>query len=300
MKTLRKWIRNLLGFSGREINGFLILLPLMLVIVVAMPMYKMWITSRVDDFSAEARILDSLVAVWENHTREDPVAAPAREFFMFDPNLATEADLRRLGFTVSLSKRIANYRQKGGHFRVKSDLLKIYGVDSTFYRQLRAYINLPERIKRVVPERKRTRTTTPPRAFVRTKFDLNTADTSALKSVYGIGTVLASRIVKFRDRLGGFVTEAQVREVYGLDTAAVRRLLEVAFVAEDFVPLKINVNQADQAQLEGHPYISKGLARAIVTYRFQHGPYASLSDLGKLAQFDAETIARALPYLTTD
>lgn len=302
MKTLRKWIRDLFGFSGREVNGFLILLPLMLILVVAMPMYTSWKSRRTDDFSREVRVLDSLLAFWEKERSDETPMVPAREFFTFDPNLASEDDLRRLGFTVTLAKRIASYRQKGGQFRVKSDLLKIYGVDSTFYEQLRAYIRLPDKIdyKRREAKTTTTATATNARSATRTQFDLNTADTTILKSVYGIGPVLASRIVRFRERLGGFVRPEQLREVYGLDSATVARILEVAFITGDFMPTKININHAGEEELARHPYISKSMARAIVTYRFQHGTFGSPEELLNFPQIKAENAARAMPYLTTE
>lgn len=300
MKTLRKWIRDLFGFSGREVNGFLILLPLMLILVVAMPMYTSWNSRRTDDFSQEVRVLDSLLAFWEKERREEVPIVPAREFFTFDPNRASEDDLRRLGFTVTLAKRIASYRQKGGQFRVKSDLLKIYGVDSTFYEQLRAYIRLPDKIDHKRRKTKTTTTATNARSATRTHFDLNTADTTILKSVYGIGPVLASRIVRFRERLGGFVSPEQLGEVYGLDSATVTRILDVAFITSDFMPTKININHAGEEELARHPYISKSMARAIVTYRFQHGTFGSPAELLNFPQLKAENAARAMPYLTTD
>lgn len=297
MKTLRTWIRNLFGFSGREVNGFLILLPLMLVMIMSEPVYRSWIRHRPRDFSEDVRVLDSLVALWNPSQSIDSTEAPrAQEFFTFDPNAATVEEFVRLGFPEVLSNRIANYRQKGGQFRVKSDLLKIYGVDSAFYRQLRPYIALPESIERAPQQNARVNV----RALSPTPFDLNEADTTTLKSVFGIGSVLANRIVKFRDRLGGFVREEQVTEVYGLDSATAMRLRDVGFIAEDFVPTKILLNEADERRLALHPYLSRSEARAIVGYRFQHGPFNSVDELRKLQQLDSTKIERIRPYILID
>ena len=68
-----------------------------------------------------------------------------QELFHFDPNNAPAKDLLMLGFSQNLATRITRYREKGGKFKTKSDLLKIYGVDSTFYQRLYPFISLPER-----------------------------------------------------------------------------------------------------------------------------------------------------------
>ena len=52
---------------------------------------------------------------------------------------------------------------------------------------------------------------------VGTVVELNTADTTILKKVPGIGSTFARRIIKYRELLGGFFTVEQLREVYGLD-----------------------------------------------------------------------------------
>jgi competence protein ComEA len=298
MNTLRKWIRNAFGFSGREVNGFVILLPLALVIVLAQPLYRLWLVDRHQDFVQERKVLDSVIALWGNEATDTAkISTPV--LFAFDPNKASVKELRALGFSEILSSRIASYRQKGGLFRVKPDLLKIYGLDSTFYLRVYTYISLPEKNERKFEHRdsilKKHR-----KPNVPSLFDLNLADTAQLKSVYGIGPVLALRIVRFREKLGGFVKREQLNEVYGLDTAVVKRLFKVAFIASDFIPKKINMNVADEKDLSAHPYIKKSMAGAIIAYRFQHGNFTRVEDLHKLSLLKPEDIDKILPYLTVN
>jgi competence protein ComEA len=304
MNAIRKWVRNVFGFSGREVNGFIILLPLMLFIIMAQPVYHWWMSDRIRDFSEDQKILDSLVSQWEQrqNNADDQVSAKKESvvLFAFDPNKVTIKELETLGFSKILSTRIANYRAKGGLFRVKPDLLKIYGLDSTFYSKLYAYIRLPERRDPGVAKKE-----TNFRSEIRSRggndllasFDINKADTSQLKSVYGIGPALAARILKFRDGLGGFIKREQVNEVYGLDSTVVERLLKVAFITNDFVPRKINMNVANEKEFSAHPYIKKAMANAIIAYRFQHGNFDRVEDLRKIAMIKPEDIDRILPYL---
>lgn len=47
--------------------------------------------------------------------------------------------------------------------------------------------------------------------------ELNTADTTSLKTVRGIGSVFANRIVKYRKLIGGFHSKEELLKVYGID-----------------------------------------------------------------------------------
>ena len=299
MNSVRKWIRDLFGFSGTEINGFVILIPLMLLFVFSEPVYRQWVAGRGGTADRDAAKLDSILAFWGRLDKE-PVPAMKPVFFDFDPNTASVGDLRRLGLTEISANRIAAYRSKGGVFKIKSDLMKIYGLDSTLYKQLYDYIRLPTRI---FPVSGRDRISSAPesrpwkRKNVNPTFDINTADTLQLESVYGIGPVLAARIIKFRNALGGFVSPEQLYEVYGLDSLVVKELVKNCFVKDDFSPEKININTADEKILSAHPYIRFKLARIIVSFRFQHGDFMEVNDIKKLSAVKTDELERLLPYL---
>lgn len=294
MEVIRKWIRDVFGFSGKEINGFLILLPSMLILIASEPVYRMWMAGRTDDFTAEKKYLDSLEQLWTTAPTADSVVKTT--LFAFDPNKVSENDMLKLGFSEILATRIANYRQKGGQFRLRRDMLKIYGIDSSFYQRLYPYILLSESKERAIEEQL-GKTTTQSQKNPLAPFDLNQADTTALKSVYGIGSKLANRIIRFRDRLGGFVKQEQVKEVYGLNSTVTAQLFNVAFIAEDFTPRKINLNTADETEFSGHPYIKKSVAKAIVVYRFQHGKFSDIEQLKNLTLIGAEEMEKIRPYL---
>lgn len=243
--------------------------------------------------------LDSLIAGWE---AEAPAARapatfatheiPRRERFAFNPNHTGADSLRRLGIPAYLARRIIHYREKGGRFRVKRDLLRIYGFDSLLYETLSPLIGLPEK---AVAQNYFGTTVRPKKEVLH--LDLNTADTAQLKRIYGIGAVLSQRIVKYREGLGGFVGNHQLYEVYGLDSAVVKRLLEVSYIADEFQPRKLNVNTIDERGLSVHPYLSGSVARAIVAYRFQHGEFRAADDLRNIPILKEAIIRKIEPYL---
>jgi competence protein ComEA len=145
-------------------------------------------------------------------------------------------------------------------------------------------------------KKKPARQVKPPRE----KFDLNLADTSQLKTIYGIGPIIARRIVMYRASLGGFVSTDQLYEVWGLDSAVVGRLTAKSVIATDFTPNKLAINRCSEQELARHPYLRTKLARAIVNYRFQHGNFASIDDLAKIGIMEEKVFLRIKRYITLD
>ncbi len=139
-------------------------------------------------------------------------------YFNFDPNTVSKEELISLGFSDKLSQTLINFRNKGGEFREKEDLQKVYGMSEALYDKLEDYIVIPEqntpkkfqadrRSTKQVPTYQRDTAYTPPpqpkkiEAFV-TTMSLNEADSLSLTSVRGIGPALSSRIIKYKGVYG--------------------------------------------------------------------------------------------------
>jgi competence protein ComEA len=300
MLKLRHWIKSFFGFPRSHVNGFIILLIVTTLMLFSEPIWHRWTANRQTDGQADKKMLDSLVALWNSGNDKANADSVRASLFQFNPNTVREEELFTLGFSQKLATRIVRYREKGGKFRIKSDLLKIYGVDSAFYDRVYPFISLPSRIEisRSVEKKSETKDVSGVKKIFE-KFDLNNADTSQLKKIYGIGEKLSLRILKYRDRLGGFVSWGQLAEVYGLDSLVIKRLIESATIQEDFKPTKININTASQKQLSSHPYLTR-VAKAIVSYRFQHGNFENVKDIQKVSVIDEKSIRRIIPYLTVN
>ncbi len=296
--NLRKLVRNFFGFSKAETNGLLVLIPLLLLILFSEPIYRTWWGGDTSFQPSDQQLLDSLVLHWkqEQNLSSDLEKNQQRTLFAFNPNNTSKDQLMQLGFSASLASRITNYIEKGGKFRVKKDLLKIYGMDSLLYQDLLPFMLLPEQITKEKKELIYTKTEKPTKNAV-ILFDVNTADTAQLKTIYGIGEKLSLRIVKYRESLGGFIGKEQLQEIFGLDSAVVSRLMKKSFIAENFQPDQLNLNQATEEELDRHPYLTKKEAKAIITYRFQHGAFSSVEDLKKIQLLPASTITKIKPYV---
>jgi competence protein ComEA len=298
MYRFYRFMFGLVGFSRSQTNGFLLFLPLVLLVIFSEPVFRLYQSGKREDFTSDIRRLDSLVALLEKHkpsvTRGDS-ARPAH-VVAFNPNTAPAEIMLKAGLEKGLVQRIINFRKKGGDFRIKRDLLKIYGMDSSQYLALEKFILLPEQLNNKIlsnsGEIRKARG-----APIMEMKDVNTADTASLRKIRGIGEKLSLRILKYRDALGGFVSLRQLAEVYRLDTTVVRSIGENFFISKDFVPAQLNINSAGRQELSTHPYISSTAANAIVAYRFQHGEFKTIEDLRKIPAIDSIMFRKLVPYL---
>lgn len=129
------------------------------------------------------------------------------------------------------------------------------------------------------------------------KIELNSADSLLLKSLPGIGNVLSSRIVRYRNLLGGFVTVNQLEEVYGIDSLLVASLGPLLFTDTTLVRA-IDVNRAGYGDLLRHPYISEIEASRIINYRNRAGVIESIYELPMNRIIEPVRFRRVIPYLT--
>jgi competence protein ComEA len=296
MYPLYRFLYNLFGFSRSQSNGFLVLLPLVTLFLFSEPVYRRLVTAP-PVHQAEIARLDSLASLWDKGVASSDEPRPA-QLFSFDPNHATEHELQLLGFSQPVAARIIRYRLKGGRFRVKHDLLKITGVDSSHIRGLMPYVALPESI---LPNTARSKPSTSGTVLpgVKPRSDINEADSTMLISVKGIGSRLSSRILRYRQALGGFYSMDQLYEVYLLDSVVVSRMKASFFVSDDPPLRRLNINSAGQQELAVHPYLKTRGAAAIVTYRLNHGKFESVEDLVKIQALDSAGVRKLKPYLKT-
>lgn len=166
------------------------------------------------------------------------------ESFRFNPNTVSVEDLQRLGFSQRQAQAIDNYRQKGGRFRRPGDFAKSYVVSDSIYSRLEQYIDIP-------------------------MLDINTADSTALLDLPGIGPWFAGRIVAYRRSLRGFSTKEQLMEIKNFDREKYDGLSDLITLSS---PEPYPLWSLPEEDLARHPYISKPEAHSIVLYRKHHAP----------------------------
>ena len=129
--------------------------------------------------------------------------------------------------------------------------------------------------------------------------NINRADTSELKKIPGIGSVYANRIVKYRQRLGGYYSVEQIREVYGIDDEQFAHISQWMKTEKDSLE-QLPVNRASLEQLKSHPYINFYQAKAMVELRKRKGRLNDLWDLKLLEEFSPDDLERLQHYLSVE
>lgn len=302
LKNLQKYF----GISRSEANGMVVLMLLMILLLITPLLYRNYVTRGYQNYEKDLALLDSLVAIYwpvdEDNAKEEVSNDPAP--VTFDPNKAGFVQMIRMGFDSVLARRIIRYRAKGGVFYRPEDLLKIYGFPEALYNRIRSDI-------RMVPDVDTLDAGSvdpgPERDFYGrnndlgkdSKFqaiDLNEADTTQLIRIKGIGPVFSSRIIKYRNLLGGYVMTEQLSEVYGLTAETLLNLREHVFVDSLFIPEKIRINFSEWIDLVKHPYINSEFANRILRKRSMEGPYKDGRDFVDRLEIPDSIQVKLLPY----
>ena len=136
--------------------------------------------------------------VIRRESQHSPVVESVREAtrhvesFRFNPNTIDREGLIRLGFSPKQAQAILNYRAKGGHFNVKEDFARSFVVADSVYRRLEPYIDIP-------------------------LLDINRADSAAFDALPGIGPYFASKMVSYRESIGGYRRIEQLMDIERFD-----------------------------------------------------------------------------------
>lgn len=126
--------------------------------------------------------------------------------------------------------------------------------------------------------------------------ELGAVDSASLEQLPGIGPVLSVRIIKYRDKLGGFYDKSQLKEVYGLSDSVFEKITPYLKLDQSILQ-KIEINQVAETQLAKHPYVQWKLAKQLIRYRENHGPFKTINDLYSLWGIDSLRIKKLTPYL---
>jgi DNA uptake protein ComE-like DNA-binding protein len=308
-------VRDYFVFSKRERRGIVILMILIL-IVFLLPEF---IPSPpvVMDKKRAAEIQEQIASLYKkdtgshnqkfvkkNYTTNYDSTHHSNELgklFTFDPNTLSEDGWKKLGISERTIRTIKKYISKGGRFRQPEDLGKIYGIREDQYKRLMPYVRvkIPEEQNPSNEQRSNAHAYRKTEKIAPSVIDLNTADTTQLISLPGIGSKLANRIINFRDRLGGFHSIDQVKQTYGLADSTYQKIK--MFLKCDASKIqKINLNTVDLASLKNHPYIKWNLANAIINYRQQHGNYKSVDDLLRIDIISKEVFEKCHSYFIVE
>jgi competence protein ComEA len=299
---MKQLIREYFTFNKREKNGIFVLVCIILVLLLCIRFSENFSTHEVVDFSKFEKQLQALNPSKEQKEKSNyipgkkefastnpPVTQAA--YFNFDPNQLPESDWKKLGLSNKQIRSIKNYESKGGTFRTKEDIKKMYTISASLYAVLEPYIQIAEK-QTTIPAEKLAHTFRTSELKI---VEINSADSLQLSTVRGIGPFYAKMIIRYRNLLGGFYTKQQLLEVWKLDKEKYDAI-EKYIVVDTSNINKININTCTSKELK-HPYINWKTVNGIINYREKHGDFNTINDIKKTDLIDAETFLKLAPYL---
>jgi DNA uptake protein ComE-like DNA-binding protein len=285
---MKQQVKNYLSITKKEWNGLVVLMMLILLTIITPEIYKRLKKDESFDFTAIEKAAAQLKKLPQNNGnyQDDQFEniGSHMPLFVFDPNNLPVDKWKQLGLSDHQINMIKHYEAKGGHFCTKEDLKKIYAITLQDYNRLAPYINIEGNSDSGFANKSNV------------VIELNTADSAKLTEVRGIGPVFAMRIIRYRDKLGGFYKKEQLKEVFGVDEEKYIQIREQLRVDARKLN-KLNINAASFDDLRRFPYLSYKQMNAVIQYRKEHGDYESLDDMRNVAILDDGILRKIEPYL---
>ncbi|HCS19480.1 MAG TPA: hypothetical protein DIW47_02770 [Bacteroidetes bacterium] len=292
-KYFQELMREHFSFSAKEKRGMLVLAGILFCLLAFRELYARYGAER--SLTVKADLWASRIHYFE--TQKGKAAGnpkPSFTGFTFDPNTINAADMVKLGLSPKQADSWIKYRKAGAVFRKPKDLKKLFFMDEERYELWEPWIRIEEKAK--LPEKPES--IWEKRAFTPSTLQLNSCDSAELKGIRGIGAYTASKVLKYRGWLGGFVSHEQLKEIKGLRLEQIDTLIKYTRIDPSTIQ-KIRINEANEEELKSHPYI-RYKAGVIYRYRIQHGNFKQAEDLLETGVVDGLLLEKLRPYLSFD
>jgi DNA uptake protein ComE-like DNA-binding protein len=281
-RKIEKIVKTYFYFNTSERKSILALV-ILIILCIALPQvyFKLFPVEKVNIQITELKEKEAnFFSVNQTSESDDEkISATINSINKFDPNTASDKDLASLGFSSKNIRTIRNYLSKGGSFKLPEDLNKLYGVDKDVIEKTIPLVEIRNENKPY------QNTSFKQDSLKKTKgkkvfevLEINAADSESLVKLYRIGPSLASKIINYRNKLGGFLNLNQLTEIWGFDEDILYDLQGKIKVDANRAK-RLNLNNVDLETLKQHPYYKFKLSQAIVNYRLQHGNFKSMNDL---------------------
>ncbi|MEI6882154.1 MAG: helix-hairpin-helix domain-containing protein [Bacteroidota bacterium] len=281
-RKIEKIVKTYFYFNTSERKS-IVALVILIILCIALPQvyFKLFPVEKVNIQITELKEKEAnFFSVNQTSESDDEkISATINSINKFDPNTASDKDLASLGFSSKNIRTIRNYLSKGGSFKLPEDLNKLYGVDKDVIEKTIPLVEIRNENKPY------QNTSFKQDSLKKTKgkkvfevLEINAADSESLVKLYRIGPSLASKIINYRNKLGGFLNLNQLTEIWGFDEDILYDLQGKIKVDANRAK-RLNLNNVDLETLKQHPYYKFKLSQAIVNYRLQHGNFKSMNDL---------------------
>ncbi|NNK60946.1 MAG: helix-hairpin-helix domain-containing protein [Flavobacteriaceae bacterium] len=246
--------------------------------------------AQLEDFQQE---VDSLRAV--------EIEKNKPKVFPFNPNYITDHKGYTLGMSIEEIDRLHAYRGKNKWVNSAKDFQQVTKVSDSLLAIISPFFKFPEWVTNPKPLSKTFSFKKDRKLSYDQKTDLNKATVDELQKVNGIGKTLSERIIKYRNKfVGGFISDIQLNDVYGLTPEVVERTKDQFTVKTPRQIQKLALNKASIEELVTIQHIDYDLAFEIVDQRTLRNGFKSIDELTKVKDFPGNKIEIIRLYLTLD
>ncbi len=236
---------------------------------------------------------------WENHqialdkkkNEQDSISDVPRKF---NPNYITDYKGYQLGMSINEIDRLLQFRKSGQFVNSVQDFKNVTGVSDSLLMVIAPRFKFPDWVINKQQQKNAN-------GFHKSKIvqlDINEATSEDLQKVSGIGNVLATRILKTKDQLGGFVSMQQIGWIYGISSDVFEKIQQYFVIKQKPSSLlKLAINSATLKELIAFPYFDYTLAKEIIIYRTMHGNDIGIKDLYHINGFPQDKVAVIGLYL---
>ncbi len=224
------------------------------------------------------------------------------KIYPFNPSFLSDYKGYKLGMSIEEIDRLLLHRANGKYINSTKQFQQVTRVSDSLLKTIEPYFKFPDWVTN-----KKRNVTMSPSTSLRTSSiktsknwiikNLNSATADELIIIRGIGEKLSQRIVKYRNKLGGYLINDQLYEVWGLDKEVADKVLERFPIINKPIFEKINVNTATFKEVLSIVYIDYELTKKIFNYRDEVAELQSLEELKEIDGFPLEKFDRIALYL---
>ncbi|REG98556.1 ComEA family DNA-binding protein [Flavobacterium aquicola] len=210
--------------------------------------------------------------------------------YPFNPNFISDYKGYKLGMSVVEIDRLLAFRKRNKFVNSAKEFQDVTKVSDSLLNVMTPFFKFPDWVnhKKDSKEYKYASNSAFAKKEKITIIDINQAVQEDLIKISGIGEAISLRILTQKEKLGGFVSMEQLKEVWGLSPEVILNLNKHFAVIKMPSLKKIDINNASLKELSQFYYFKQDLARQIVKYRSMNGDFKNIEDLIKINSFPVE------------
>ncbi|MGQ7946689.1 ComEA family DNA-binding protein [Flavobacterium sp. WC2509] len=220
--------------------------------------------------------------------------------YPFNPNFISDYKGYKLGMTVEEIDRLLAFRKENKYVNSAKEFQNVTKVSDSLLNAIAPFFKFPDWVNH--KKENNHYKDFSKSAFAKKEkiavMDINQATQQDLIKVNGIGEIISLRILTQKDKLGGFVSMEQLKDVWGVSPEVILNLNKHFVVAKLPNLSKIDINNASLKELSQFFYFKYDLARQIVKYRSMNGDFKNIDDLIKINGFPVDKASFITLYLS--